>query len=156
MTLTNLLDLLNVFFAGMLAGSEFIIHYGVRDPAAQLDTHAALVFRKGLVLKLRVLVPALFAPTALLGIGLTFANTTAPGFVLRCTGVAALCVWIALRVVGTVAINSATIDWPLDAPPTDWQAQVERAERFHTVGVWAGVLSFGCFLLAAALMLAAR
>ena len=156
MTLTNLLDLLNVFFAGMLAGSEFIIHYGVHNPAAQLDTHSALVFRKALVLRLRVLIPALFAPTAVLGIGLTVSNSSAPGFVLRCTGVAALFVWIAIRVVGTVPINSATVDWPLDAPPADWQAQVKRAERFHIVGVWAGVLSFACFLLAAALKLAAR
>ena len=156
MTFTNLLDLMNVFFAGMLAGTEFIIHYGVHDPSEQLDSHAALVFRKALVLKLRVLVPALFAPTALLGIGLTLTNISAPGFVFRCTGVVALFVWIAIRVVGTVPINSATVDWPIDAPPADWQAQVQRAERFHIIGVWAGVLSFACFLLAAALKLAAR
>lgn len=154
MNVANLLDLLNVFFAGMLAGTEFIIHYGVHDPAEQLDNRAALVFRKALVLKLRVLVPALFAPTAVLGIGLTFFNTTAPGFVFRCTGVVALLLWIAIRVVGTVPINSATVDWPIDAPPTDWQAHVRRAERFHTVGVWAGVLAFACFLMAAALKVA--
>ena len=153
---TNLLDLVNVFFAGMLAGAEFIIHYGVHAPTEQLDSHAALVFRKGLVLKLRVLVPALFAPTALLGIGLTLSNSTTAGFVFRCTGVLALLLWIAIRVVGTVPINSATVDWPLDAPPVDWQVQVKRAERYHSVGVWAAVLSFACFLIATALKLAAR
>lgn len=155
MTLMILLDLVNVFFAGMLAGSEFVIHYGVRAPAEELDNHAQLQFRKALVLKLRVLVPALFAPTAVLGISLTVLNTTRPGFVFRCTGVVALFIWIVIRVIGTVPINSATADWQLDAPPTDWQAQVQRAERFHLVGVWAGVLSFACFLSAAALKLAA-
>ena len=36
----------------------------------------------------------------------------------------------------------------------DWKAQVERAERFHIVGVWAAVLSFACMLAAVALGLA--
>lgn len=151
MTLWTLVDLVNVFFAGMLAGIEFVIHYGVREPAEQLPDRAQLQLRKALVLKLRVLVPAFFAPTAVLGIALMLLNTATPGFVFRCVAVVALGVWIAIRVIGTVPINSATVDWPLDAPPADWQAQVQRAERFHTVGVWAAVLSFACFLIAAAL-----
>jgi hypothetical protein len=156
MTLMTLLDLVTVFFAGMLAGIEFVIHYGVREPAEQLPEHAQLQLRKALVLRLRVLVPAFFAPVAILGLVLTFLNTTAPGFVFRCVAVGALFIWIAIRVVGTVPINSATVDWQLDAPPKDWKAQVTRAERFHSVGVWAAVLSFGFFLIAMALKLAVQ
>jgi hypothetical protein len=154
MTLLTLLDFVNLFFAGMLAGIEFVIHYGVREPAEQLPDHAQLQLRKALVLKLRVLVPAFFAPAAVLGIGLTFFNTTTPGFVLRCVAVVALVIWIVIRVIGTVPINSATVDWQLSAPPQDWKAQVTHAERFHIVGVWAAVLTFVCFLIAVALKLA--
>ncbi|GCE28701.1 hypothetical protein KDA_41850 [Dictyobacter alpinus] len=154
MTVMTVLDLMNVFFAGMLAGIEFVIHYGVREPAEQLSDHSQLQFRKALVIKLRVLVPAFFAPAAILGIGLTFLNTTMPGFVFRCVAVVALLIWIVIRVIGTVPINSATVDWALDAPPQDWKAQVTYAERFHIVGVWAAVLTFACFLLAVALRLA--
>jgi hypothetical protein len=154
MTLMTLLDLVNVFFAGMLAGIEFVIHYGVREPAETLDDHAQLQLRKALVLRLRVLVPAFFAPAAILGIGLTFLNTTAPGFVFRCVAVVALFLWIVIRVIGTVPINSATVAWQLSAPPRDWKAQVTHAERFHIVGVWAAVLAFACFLTAEALKLA--
>jgi hypothetical protein len=57
----------------------------------------------------------------------------------------ALLVWVAIRVIGTVPINSATLDWPTDNPPQDWQAQVAGAERFHNVGVWASVVAFGAF-----------
>jgi hypothetical protein len=154
MTLTTILDIVNVFFAGMLAGIEFVIHYGLRGPAEALDDHAQLQLRQALVLKLRLLVPAFFAPAAILGIALTFLNTTAPGFVFRCVGVVALFTWIAIRVIGTVPINSATLAWQLSAPPTDWKAQVTRAERFHTVGVWSAVVAFACFLIALSLKLA--
>jgi len=151
MNLLNLLDFVNLFFAGMLAGIEFVIHYGVREPAEQLPDHAQLQLRKALVLKLRVLVPAFFAPTAISGITLTALNSSAPGFGYRCVGVVALLIWIALRIVGTVPINSATVDWDLNAPPQDWKAQVAHAERFHIVGVWAIVLTFACFLIAVSL-----
>ena len=150
MTFLTILDLINVFFAGMLAGIEFVVHYGVRSPAEQLPDHAQLQLRKALVLKLRVLVPAFFVPLAVLGIALTFLNSAAPGFVFRC---AALFIWIGIRVIGTVPINSATLAWQLSAPPTNWKERVNRAERFHIPGVWAAVLAFACFLSATALKL---
>jgi hypothetical protein len=117
MNLLNLLDFVNLFFSGMLAGIEFVIHYGVREPAEQLPERSQLQLRKALVLKLRVLVPAFFAPTAILGITLTALNGSTPGFAYRCVGVVALLIWIAIRIVGTVPINSATVDWQLDSPP---------------------------------------
>jgi hypothetical protein len=156
MTFLTVLDFVNVFFAGMLAGIEFVIHYGVRSPAETLDDHAQLQFRQALVLKLRVLVPAFFVPAAVLGIALTVLNSAAPGFVFRCAGTVALLTWIAIRVIGTVPINSATLTWQLSAPPTNWKAQINHAERFHIVGVWAAVLAFACFLTAVALKLAVQ
>ena len=154
MTLLTVLDFLNVFFAGMLAGIEFVIHYGVHPPAETLDDHAQLQLRQALILKLRVLVPAFFMPTAALGIALAVINSAAPGFVFRCVGVVALLIWAIIRIVGTVPINSATLSWQLSAPPTNWKAQVNHAERFHIIGVWAAILAFAFFLTAVALKLA--
>ena len=150
MTFLTVLDLINVFFAGMLAGMEFVIHYGLRGPSEQLPDRAQLQLRQALVKRLRVLVPAFFAPTLVLGIALTFLNTATSGFVFRCIAVIAVFTWIVIRVIGTVPINSATVDWQLSAPPRDWKAQVKRAERFHIVGVWATVVTFACFLTALA------
>jgi hypothetical protein len=154
MTPTTVLDFVNVFFAGMLAGIEFVIHYGLRTPAEILDEQSQLQFRQALVLRLRVLVPAFFVPAAVLGIALTVLNSAAPGFGFRCAGVVAILTWIVIRVIGTVPINSATLTWQPSAPPKNWKALVNHAERFHIVGVWAAVLAFAFFLTAVALKLA--
>jgi hypothetical protein len=156
MAFITVLDFVNVFFAGMLAGIEFVIHYGLRVPAEMLDDHAQLQLRQALVLRLRVLVPAFFVPVAVSGFALTILDSAAPGFWSRCAGVAALLTWIAIRIIGTVPINSATLSWQLSSPPMNWKAQVNHAERFHIVGVWAAVLAFAFFLTAMALELAAR
>ena len=147
------LDFVTLFFAGMLAGIEFVIHYGLRGPSELLDERAQLQLRQALVLRLRVLVPAFFVPTAVFGIIATLLNSGAPGFVFRCAAVLALCTWVAIRVVGTVPINSATAEWQLSAPPANWKELVNRAERFHSVGVWAAVLAFALFLAAVAVKL---
>jgi len=156
MTPITVLDFVNVFFAGMLAGIEFVIHYGLRTPAEILDERSQLQFRQALILRLRVLVPAFFVPTAVLGITLTVLGSGTPGFGFRCAGVVAILTWIVIRVIGTVPINSATLTWQPGTPPKNWKALVNHAERFHIVGVWAAVLAFAFFLTAVALELAAH
>src|SRR5436189_5203478 len=83
--LVTLLDFVNLFFAGMLAGIEFVIHYGLRGPSEILDDHSQLQLRQALVMRLRVLVPAFFAPTALLGIALTVLSGGITSFLFWCT-----------------------------------------------------------------------
>jgi|SRR5258708_2691899 hypothetical protein len=156
MTPATILDFVNVFFAGMLAGVEFVIHYGLRAPAEILDERSQLQFRQALVLRLRVLVPAFFVPAAVSGIALTVLDGAAPGFWFRCAGVVAMLTWIMIRVIGTVPLNSATLTWQPSAPPKNWKALVNHAERFHIVGVWAAVMAFAFFLTAVALKLAAH
>jgi hypothetical protein len=153
-TPTTVLDFVNLFFAGMLAGIEFVIHYGLRPTTEILDEKSRLQLRQAQVLRLRVLVPAFFVPTAVLGITLTVLNSAVPGFGFRCAGVVAILIWILIRIIGTVPINSATLTWKLSAPPKNWKALVNHAERFHIVGVWTAVLAFAFFLTALALKLA--
>jgi len=150
MTPGVVLEFVTVFFAGLLAGMEFVIHYGVRAPAEVLDERAQLQLRQALVLRLRVLIPAIFAPTAVSAIAATALDGAAHGVWLRFVGLLALLLWIVIRVIGTVPINSATLTWSLSAPPRNWKSLVNRAERFHDVGVWAVVLAFALFLTAIA------
>ena len=156
MTTSTILNLVTVFLAGLLSGMEFVIHYGVRGPAETLDDRAQLQLRQALALRLRILVPAFFLPTTVGAIAITALDWTAPDWWFRVAGLLALLLWILIRVIGTVPINSATLTWQLDAPPKNWKALVTRAERFHIVGVWAVVLAFACFLTAMALQLAAH
>jgi len=146
---------MNVFFAGMLAGMESMIHYGVRTAPEVLDDQAQLQLRQALVLRLRVLIPAFFVPTVLTGIAVTVQGSAAPGWWLRAAGLLALFIWILIRIIGTVPINSATLSWQPSAPPKHWKELVAHAERFHIVGVWSVVLAFALFLAALALKLTA-
>ena len=62
----TVLNFVTLFFAGILAGIEFVIHYGLRAPTEVLDQQFQQIRlrRQLLVLRLRVLVPAFFVPTA--------------------------------------------------------------------------------------------
>jgi hypothetical protein len=149
MNFITVLHFINLFFGGILAGIEIVIHYGLRAPAEVMSERSQLQLRQALVLRLRILVPAFFLPTALSAIGVAVLEGAAAGLWLRCVGLIAILLWIVIRIIGTVPINSATLSWELAAPPTDWKAQVVRAERFHDIGVWAAVVSFACFLATA-------
>jgi len=59
----------------------------------------------------------------------------------------AVLVWIIVRIVGTVRINSATLEWNPEVPPENWRQRITTAEQFHIVGTWAAVLAFVFFLL---------
>jgi hypothetical protein len=149
-----LLRFANLFFAGILAGMEAAIHYGVHPATQVLGEQSQFQLRRALVLRLRVLVPAFFVPAAASGIAVAILDGTTPGFWFRCAGMLAVLVWVAIRVIGTVPINSATLGWEAGAPPANWRALVDHAERFHNVGVWAAVMGFASFLAAAAVRLA--
>ena len=143
-------EFVNLFFAGILAGLEVSIHYGLHTQTAALDEKPQIVLRQGLVRRLRWLVPAFFLPTALLGIFIAIADGTQPGLYFRAAALVAIITWVLVRIVGTVRINSATLDWNPAAPPVDWRDRISKVERFHIVGTWAAILAFAFFLTAAA------
>ena len=148
MNLVAALHFANLFFAGILAGIEIAIHYGFRRPAKVLSDQPHLQLRQALVLRLRILVPAFFVPTAVSGIAVAVLDRAAPGLWSRCAALLALLIWVVIRVIGTVPINSATLTWEAAAPPKNWKALVDHAERFHIIGVWAAVTAFAFFLVA--------
>ncbi len=143
-----IIEFLNLFFAGVLAGEEFVICYGVRTVVAVLDQQPQIQLRHALIRKLRALVPAIFILTALSGVLAMSLEGTGDGFRLRCLAALALLIWVATTLFGTVPINKDTLTWRPDAPPNNWRVLVGRWERFDMARCWAAVISFA-FLVAA-------
>jgi hypothetical protein len=148
-----IIELINLFFAGMLAGIETVIHYGLRKPTELLDEKPQIELRQAMIYRLRWLVPAFFLPTAITAVIVTVEEHSKHGAGFLYAGLVAIFLWILVRVIGTVRINSATIEWKADAPPKDWKQQIASAERFHIVGTWAAILAFIFFLVAMAIRL---
>jgi len=101
------LGLLSVFFAGLLAGEEFVIRFGVNRPLAHLDQRAHIEMRQGLIRALRVLVPILFAATLFSGIASTIVQRGGAGRLLRLASVVLLVAFILLTLLVIVPINKA-------------------------------------------------
>lgn len=145
------LDLLRFFsllFAGTLAGFEIGVHYGMGVPPASLRQEAQILLRQVMVLRLRVLAPALFFPTLAAAVALVIHDGSGPGMWLRGLALGALGLWIVFRVVRTVPINSATLTWRPEAPPENWRDLVEKTEKAHVLAAWAAVFAFACLLAA--------
>ena len=147
--------LVSVFFAGLLAGEEFVVRFGVRGPLASLPDGAHILARQALIRTLRVLVPVLYLLT--LSSAVAAACIDGASYLpVRAAGVACLLVWIALTLGGTVPINVAAIEWDADAPPANWRSQVDRWERLNTLRTAAALAAFGFLLTGLTLAAGAR
>jgi hypothetical protein len=135
-------EFLNLFFAGVLAGEELIICYGVRTVVAVLDQQPQIELRHALIRKLRSLVPAIFILTALSGLATMSLDGIGTRFILRCLAALGLLIWVVITLFGTVPINKDALTWRPDAPPNHWRGLVSRWERFDIARCWAAVISF--------------
>jgi uncharacterized membrane protein len=153
---TVILEFINLFCSGMVAGSLFVIHYGVRTPVSLLDERSQIQMRQALIHRLRVVIPATFLPTVLSGVAVAILDWSGSGFIFRCAGVLSLLACILITLLGTVPINKATLTWQPNTPPKTWRIQVSRWERFDTTRTWAAVASFALLLTAMAFRLASR
>jgi uncharacterized membrane protein len=145
-----LLEFVAIFGAGMLAGEEFVVRYGIRGPLASLPDEPHIQMRQALIRTLRVLVPSIYVPTLLLSIVTTVALGIYGAFLFRCAAVAALLLWMVVTLAGTAPINAAALQWQISAPPPDWRARVDRWEQLNTVRTGLAVAAFMLLLLGAA------
>jgi uncharacterized membrane protein len=153
----TVLDFVNLFFAGILAGALFVIDYGVgRAIAAILDEQSQIQLRQALIRSLRVLVPAIFILTILSGIAITVLDGFDPGFTFRLAGLLVVLTSFLLALLGTAPINAAALTWQPSAPPKNWRTLVSRWERLDRARTLAAVTAFALFLTATALELAAH
>jgi hypothetical protein len=156
MNAVAVLEFVELFCAGLLAGAEFIVCFGVRSTITVLDEQPQVQLRQALIRRLRVLVLAIYEPTLLSAVAVTVLAGAGDGFGFRRLGLLAVLVWTVTTFVGTVPINKATLTWRPEAPPEDWGAVVSRWERLDKVRFGAAVMAFAFFLTAVALRLAAR
>lgn len=143
-----IIEFLNLFFAGVLAGEELVICYGVRTVVAVLDPQPQIQLRHALIRKLRTLVPAIFILAALSGVAALSLDGTRAGFRLRCLAALGLLFWVVTTLFGTVPINVDTLTWRPDAPPNNWRVLVDRRGRFDMARCWAAVISFALLVAA--------
>jgi uncharacterized membrane protein len=150
MNATTVLDVVTVFFAGLLAGALFVIDYGVRAPLGGLEAQSQIQTRQALILRLRVLVPAIFVPTVLLGAAVILLNGNSAGFGFRVAALLLVLVSFLLTLFGTARINAVALTWQPSAPPSNWRLLVSRWERLDQLRTWAAVLGFALFVTAMA------
>jgi Domain of unknown function (DUF1772) len=141
-------EFLSLFFAGVLAGEELVICYGVRTVIVRLDQQPQIQLRQALIRKLRILVPAIFILTALSLLAAMSLDEAGAGFRLRCLAALGLLIWVVNALFGTVAISKDTLTWRSDAPPDHWRVLVSRWERFNIARCWAAVISFALLVAA--------
>ena len=145
-----LVQTLNLFCAGLLAGIEVAVRFGVRGPVATLAASPQIQVRQGLIRTLRVLTPIVFGLTLLSALVVTGLGRAVPGGAMRWFGLAAILAWTVVTFLGTVPINKALLTWRPEAPPENWKEQVKRWERLDTFRAAAAVIAFAGFLAAAA------
>jgi hypothetical protein len=133
------LSVLAVVFAGLLAGEEFIVRWGVAPALRTLPDAAHLRVRIALVRRLRVVVPALIVPTVLTTAAV--ALLAAPG-ALGWAALATVLVFVAISAFGTVPINMQVADWDPDDPPSSWRATVARWETLDVLRSSTAVAGF--------------
>jgi hypothetical protein len=143
-----------VFFAGVLAGEEFIVRYGVQPALTVLDDLPHIQARQALVRRLRVVVPALMVPTVLLAIAALVLDPTGPGCWFRVAGLASLVAFVLFSFLGTVPINVKVNDWDAEHPQVDWKQTIARWQLIDVFRSSAALLGFVVLLVA--LVLQAR
>ena len=145
----DVIQIRELLFVGLLAGLEIGVHYGIGAPPSTLPENAQILLRQAMVRRLRILAPAIFLPSLVSAVALAVLQRRAaePGLLYLTIGM--LLVWIVVRIIRTVPVNSATLEWNPEAPPKDWRSRLERTERFHVVATWAAVMAFLSSLVAA-------
>jgi len=145
-----------LFLAGILAGEELIVRYGVQPALSSMADTPHLHARQALVRRLRVVVPIIMIPTVLVEVAVLVLVDSGPGLALRWATVIALAAFLLISFLGTVPINIQVNDWQVDAPPADWKAVVHRWEQIDVFRSSAALLAFAFALISVALRLSAR
>jgi hypothetical protein len=139
----DLLPLAALALAGLLAGEELIVRWGVAPALRALDDAAHVRARIALVRRLRVVVPLLIVPTVIVSAVAVPGSGTPAAW----AGLAALVVFVGCSALGTVPINMQVSRWDATEPPADWRTTVRRWERIDVARSSAAVLGFVLLLL---------
>ncbi|WP_223694798.1 DUF1772 domain-containing protein [Leifsonia poae] len=148
-----IIEAVALVLAGLLAGEELIVRYGVQPALTALEDRAHILARVALVKRLKVVVPIIMVPTVLAAAATLITAGTGDGLLWRWAGMAALVAFVLFSFLGTVPINMKVNDWDADAPPADWKAVVRRWQTIDVFRSSAAIVTFVCFTVALAVQL---
>jgi hypothetical protein len=138
-----MLEAAAIVLVGLLAGTEFIVRWGVQPAIRALDDRAHVAARVKLVHRLRVVVPALMVPAVVTSV----AEALVDGGGWRWGAVGALVAFLLLAFLGTVPINMKVSNWRPEEPPHDWRATIIRWERIDVFRSSAAIAALICLAL---------
>jgi len=144
-----ILTALGLFLAGILAGMELIVRYGIHPALMRLPDRAHLEARHEIVRIVRVIVPVVLLPSVLVGGAVAILSGSDQGSVWRWAAVGAYLAYLIVVFAGTVPINDRFFRWDAADPPEGWQAVIRRWALIDVVRSTLAVLAFGLFLIAA-------
>ena len=146
--IADILQAVGLVLAGLLAGEEFIVRWGVQPALSTLEDRAHILARVALVKRLKVVVPTLMVPTVLVGIAVLATGGVDAGFGFRVVGLLALVAFVLFSFLGTVPINMKVNDWTPEDPPVDWKDVVRRWQFIDVFRSSAAILAFVAFVVA--------
>ncbi|MFC4949710.1 anthrone oxygenase family protein [Pseudonocardia sp. GCM10023141] len=144
------LQFVGLFLAGILAGEEFIVCYGIQPALSTLADRSHILARQALIRRLWVVVPTIMIPTVVAGIAVLVVSGTGPGIASRWATVIALVAFVLFSFLGTVPINIQVDAWSVDRPPDDWKSEIRRWQRIDVFRSGAAILAFAFALVAVA------
>lgn len=145
------LVLVGLFLAGILAGIELVVRYGVHPALSALPDREHLLARHEVVRFVRVIVPSIMLPSVIVAVIVLATTGAGDGLPFRWAGVAAYAVYLAIVFLGTVPINDKFYEWDAAAPPADWRAVMRRWALIDVFRSAMAVVAFALLLVAAAL-----
>ena len=144
----TILLIVQLVLAGLLAGEEFIVRWGIQPAIASLPDDAHVRTRIALVKRLKVVVPILMVAAVLASVAVLIGEGLAQGFGFRIAGMVALIIFVLASFLGTVPINMGVNDWNPHDPPADWASVVTRWQRIDVLRSTAAGLAFVLFIVA--------
>lgn len=150
MDMAKNMELLNLLASGLLAGGEFMVWAGLRQPITSLNPVSHIQLRQALILRLRILTPIVFFFAIATGLALIISGTReSPKFCLQLIGEALLVAFICLALFGTVPINKNVLSWNPSNPPAHWLAELKRWETLDSYRCILAMAAFSAFICAA-------
>ncbi|MEO5534202.1 MAG: DUF1772 domain-containing protein [Pseudolysinimonas sp.] len=140
---------LGLMFAGLLAGIEAVVRYGVHPALNAMPDDVHLRARHEIVRIVRVIVPAVMLPSVVVAVVCLVVTSSGPAYGLRFAAVAVYAIYLVVVFAGTVPINDRFFKWDVSNPPADWKSVIRRWALIDVVRSSAAIVAFGLLVAAA-------
>ena len=149
-TLEGVLRFINVFCAGIAAGTFVLVLFALIPTISSLSPAAGLQFHQGFDMRVDRYNPAAVLITLLTALALLFVEgdmTTTSGVATLIGFVCTIGV-IVVSLVFNIPINRRIRGWSVDSVPAEFVDLRQRWNTFHAVRTALGVLALTCYIIA--------